>query len=176
MVATATGDTRIKIPSCAQSRAHGDPAAVKNTVIGFIISAPYSVGRHSTAYGDVRFGPQLSSFCSPRRTSVEVRRFSKAVVTLKWSQQAPDDLLGVGRAAPVLWVCVGATSSDSAWAVRCGPIASNLAFCSSDSVAIEVVERRTHHLDRLQHGVEPFADRGEPRRRRERIAGQARRP
>ena len=39
---------------------------------------------------------------------------------------------------------------------------------------VEVVERRTHGLDRLEHDGEPFADRREPRRRRERMVAQAR--
>ena len=37
---------------------------------------------------------------------------------------------------------------------------------------IEIVKRRTYHLDRLQHGVEIFTDRSEPSRRRQRIAAR----
>ena len=39
---------------------------------------------------------------------------------------------------------------------------------------VEIVKHRTHQLDRLQHGIEPLADGGEPRRWRERIIGLAR--
>ncbi len=86
-------------------------------------------------YSEALIGTNLTFYESRRLTSESTQRLGSLLSDdFQKNGDIKRRITCSALGGPRLRAFVGATSSASSWVVRCGPIASNLAFCSSDSV------------------------------------------